>query len=213
MERESEERPEIAGPGGEPPRIKGNKNRRWQAVDPQTKRKLFDKARKRVFLEWFAGTANLSWAARMAGVHYRTVLTHRMEKPNFREQFDAALEQGLVRVQAWLVEAEEAEDAAVAFDASGPSDEALGGAAEAAMPAGGHRPVNLTPELAVQLIRDNVQRLIRGARGGAGAAGPGQARAGGWGRPPTVASNAEVRRALVKQLRAFGVRLQSEDGR
>src|SRR5688500_1964036 len=46
-------------------------------------RKLFDVPAKTIFLEWFAATCNLSWAAEMAGFNYKTVLRHRMNDPDF----------------------------------------------------------------------------------------------------------------------------------
>src|SRR3954454_14877458 len=109
--------------GEEVPRIIPNKHRALQVAP--TSRRLFDKAARKVFLEWFAGTGNLSLSARKAGFHYRTVLRHRAEDEVFRGEFDLALEQSEVRVQAWLAEAKDAGlDAGEAsgFDPSGPDE-------------------------------------------------------------------------------------------
>jgi hypothetical protein len=203
-------------------RIAPNKNRELQVAP--SGRKLFDKARKRVFLEWFAGTANLSLSARKAGVHYRTVLRHRMEKPAFREAFDQALEQSTPRLRAWLVEASDAEAAPIEFEAVDDDAEgeaggeepgggegcstalgtgrstSLGTGRSASLGAGGSGPANIDAAQAIQLLRDDRQRTDGAGRRGSG----------GQGRTPTVASNEEVRQALVKRLKAFGIRVRAE---
>lgn len=174
-----------------PARIIPNKNRALQAAP--TSRKMFDAARKKMFLEWFAGTANLSLSARKAGVHYRTVLRHRAEKPAFAEAFDRALEQGEVRLRAWLMEAREEEARPIAFDASGP-----GSGDECGEDAGGDaRPANLTVEQAMQLLRDNAQRR--------GACGPKP------GRAPRRGSIDEAGEALIRKLKALGVTPRADD--
>jgi hypothetical protein len=86
-------------------RIIPNKNRVLQVCE--TSRKKFDGARRRVFLEWFAGTGNLSLSARMADISYKTVLRHRMIDAGFRADFDEALEQSRVRLKAWAMEAKD----------------------------------------------------------------------------------------------------------
>jgi hypothetical protein len=68
------------------------------------KRKLFDRKRRKVFLEWFAATGNCTFAAAKAGVHYRTIWKHRMKDEAFREAFNLAMEQGIARAQARLIE-------------------------------------------------------------------------------------------------------------
>jgi hypothetical protein len=68
------------------------------------KRKLFDKARRKVFLEWLAATGNCVFAAAKAGVNYKTVWKHRMKDPRFAEAFDRALDQGVARAKARLIE-------------------------------------------------------------------------------------------------------------
>lgn len=166
-------------------RIIRNRNREAQVAP--TGRKRFDAARKRTFLEWFAGTANLSLSARQAGVHYRTVLRHRKDKPGFRADFDEALAQGTARVKAWLMEAKD--DGRTEYDPAA------------------HHPANLTPEAALQLLRDDAQRAAAAARAEQGGAG-GAARGRG-GRPPKPVDMDEVRRQLAVRLRALGLRIQA----
>jgi len=167
------------------PRIIRNKRRSLQ-VAPAPGRHLFDRARRKVFLEWFAGTANLSLSAREAGVHYRTVLRHRETHAGFRADFDEALATGKVRVRAWLVEARD--DGRTEYDPDA------------------HAPAHLDAAQALQLLRDDGQREAALARASAVAAGGGR---GGGGRTPTVASNEEVRVALVRALEAHGLRVRA----
>src|SRR3569623_1256795 len=73
--KEGEKAPHTTGPhpGPLPQALEGemrvtpNKNRLDQ-VRRTGKRKLFDRARKEVFLEWFAGTCNVVLSAEKAGV-------------------------------------------------------------------------------------------------------------------------------------------------
>jgi hypothetical protein len=190
-------RPDDAGAGGpaEPAFVAPNKGRRLQARRVG-RRKLFDAAARKVFLGWFAGTGNLSWAAKEAGVHYRTVLRHRMEDGGFREAYDLAEAQSLPRLRAWLAQAKEEEARRLA---EGPDDDSE--------PGGNPAPENLSVEQAMRLVEAGEKR--QGPMGsGPGQVGRGQGR--GMGRIPTVASNAEVRDALVKRLRAFGIRTVAE---
>ncbi|HZG07585.1 MAG TPA: hypothetical protein VEZ70_01235 [Allosphingosinicella sp.] len=212
------ERVEVVGV----PRVVPNKNRAAQYA-PAAGRKTFGGEAREVFLDWFSGTANLSWAARKAGFHYRTVLRHRADDEAFRERFDRALEQGLVRVRAWLLEARKEEAQARAAEAervaAGLEDEALpeggGTGAEAGpelagddpdLPGGDTAPAHLDAGLAMQMLRDEAQR--ERFRLGLGGGGAGQGARGG--RPPTVASNEEVRVALAKALIARGIRVRAE---
>jgi hypothetical protein len=149
---------------------------------------LFDKAARKVFLEWFAGTGNLSLSARKAGFHYRTVLRHRAEDAKFREEFDLALEQSEVRVRAWLCEAKDKGEEAgegTGFDPAGPDE------LEA------HGPANLTVDQALQVLRNNNQR-----RAAAAEAAAGRRRGAAY----RIATNEEVEAALIKRLAAFGRR-------
>jgi hypothetical protein len=177
-------------------RIGRQKGRTLQAAAPG-RRHLFDAKRKAVFLDWFAGTGNLSWAAREAGVHYRTVLRHRMDDEDFRAAYDLAEAQSVPRLRAWLMQAREEarEEMAAALE---------DGEAEEERPGGDSAPVNLTSDQAIRLLRDHDQRAMRrGLDKGAPARG----------RAPTVASNAEVRAALIKALTAHGIRVRAEHRR
>ena len=169
----------LRSEAGARPRIARNKRVAVQYAP--TSRKLFQGEVREVFLEWFSATANVSLSARKAGVHYRTVLRHRSEDPEFGARFAEALETGMVRVRAWAIElGEEAgtERVDVAVDM---------------------KPVNLTADMALQLIREDERRKAAALRGTAHGPRPGRA--------PTVATSAEVNAALAKALRAYRERM------
>ncbi|HYJ30260.1 MAG TPA: hypothetical protein VEW25_07970 [Allosphingosinicella sp.] len=67
-------------------------------------RKLFNKERKKIFLEWFAGTANMSWAAEVAGVSYKTVSKHILKDPDFAGEVHEAMQLGVLRAKAKMLE-------------------------------------------------------------------------------------------------------------
>ena len=98
-----------AQPDGPPPRsgeelrVSPNKNRLVQ-VRRTGRRKLFDKAAKELFLEWFAATCNVRLSAARAGVAYQTVFKHRMKDPEFADAWDVALAQGYARLEARLLQ-------------------------------------------------------------------------------------------------------------
>lgn len=185
------------------PRITANKGRKLQQAAP-SKRKLFDARRKERFLRYFCGGANLSWAARKVGVNYRTVLRHRATDEPFGAAYDLAEAQSVPRLRAWLAEAKEEEAQRLADAALGEGEE------DDEAPGGEIAPARLTVEQAMQFLRDHEQteaRRERIARLGAGR---------GNGRPVTVASNAEVREALIKALKAHGIRVRealAEEGK
>jgi hypothetical protein len=60
----------------------------------------FGAARRKIFLAHFAGTADAFAAARAAGVSYSTVYDHRARDPQFAEDWDAALRQSYVLLEA-----------------------------------------------------------------------------------------------------------------
>ncbi len=165
-------------------RITPNKHRALQLTQPG-KRKLFGKAAKQDFLEWFAATANLGWSARQAGFNYKTVLRHRMNDPVFAEAYDRALRQGFARLLAQQLETKIAEDAAAPIGIEGDRD----------VPA----MQQMDPDRAILLLREHGRYL---AGKGAGA---GEARK--QGRRPRVATNAEVRTELERALRVFQRRI------
>jgi hypothetical protein len=165
------------------PRIVRNKRVRIQYAP--TSRRLFQGEVRETFLEWFAATANVSLSARKADVHYRTVLRHRMEDAEFAARMEAALEAGMVRVRAWALElGEEAGFERVDVPVS-------------------MKPVNLTPDMALQLIREDERRKAAALRGTAFGPRPGRA--------PTVATSAEVQADLAKAMRADGERLRARE--
>jgi hypothetical protein len=189
------------GEGAPSPRITPNKNRALQAADPASGRKLFDAERKSVFLEWFAATASLSWSARKAGVHYRTVLRHRMEDEEFGAAYDLAEAQAVPRLRAWLAEVRGEAARRMAEVVEGEDDEAPD---DENAPAEDIGPARMSVEQAMQFLRDYEAMEARRARALARAPG-----APGRGRPVSVASNEEVREALVKALTAFGIRVRA----
>jgi len=167
---------------GERPRLIRNRRRAIQVAP--TRRKLFRGKARKTFLEWFAATANISLSARKAGVHYRTVLRHRMEDPVFAADMERALEVAIVRLKAWALELGEEAGTEIALDKVD------------------MKPVNLTPEMALQLLREHERRQAAMLKGTALGPRPGRA--------PTVASSAEVQAELVKALRRHGDRLRAE---
>ena len=107
-----------------------------------------------------------------------------MEDPAFAADKERALEVGITRVKAWALElGEEAET-------------------EIELEQVDMKPVNLTPEMALQLVREHERRQAAALKGTAFGPRPGRA--------PTVASSAEVQAALVKALRRHGDRLRAE---
>lgn len=161
-------------------RIHPNKGRELQAARTGG-RKLFDDARTQLFLEWFAATANVVWSAEKAGVCHQTVWRHRMNDPVFAEAFDRALDQGVVRGRARLIETKKPR-IDVAGDLEAPEID------------------EVKPERMLAILREH--ELGRGGP----AAGMGRKQ----GRRPRIATNAEVRAALVKRLAAYGVRIFGE---
>jgi hypothetical protein len=89
-------------------RIGGGRNRELVVVR-NTRRKLFNRDRKGVFLEIFAATANLGWAAEAAGVCRQTISKHLMSDPDFAAAYEAALNVSRLRLKAKLVETKKPE--------------------------------------------------------------------------------------------------------
>jgi len=165
----------VAAPAGDGFVVRPGKHRDMQVVRVG-KRKLFDKKRRKLFLEWFAATGNCVFSAAKAGVDYRTVWKHRVKDAAFQAAFDVAMEQGSVRAQARLLEDR----------ATGPID--MDGDLDA---------IALEPPDPV-LVLDLVARIE--AKKGAPA---GRRQKGSI---PRIASNAEVEKALAKRLAVFARR-------
>lgn len=160
----------------------------------------FDARRQKIFLEWFAATCNAKEAARRAGVAYSTVYRHRMNDARFAENWDRALEQGYARLEAKLLQAqfESVAGDAIEFDGAFEPDDAPD-------------PALVDPQMAMMLLRQHrseVERIRAATRPPANRSGS----KASFDRP-RLASDADVRRALVKSLRAFGVRVTAEDMR
>jgi len=169
-------------------RIRPGKNRLTQVARTGS-RKLFDAARREVFLEWFAATCNVKLSAEKADVCYQTVFRHRMKDEGFAEAWDRALAQGYARLEARLLQA-----------AMPPLPSAasplLPSPAEGEGPSEAEIEAAFDPGLAIVLLREHARRLP-GSGDKRKAFKPGH----------RVASNAEVKAALVKRLKAFGVRV------
>lgn len=166
-------------------RIHANKHRKLQLT--QSKRKLFGRAAKADFLEWFAATANLGWSARQAGFNYKTVLKHRMNDPVFAEAYDRALRQGFARLLGQQLETEIAAGEEAPIGIEGDRD----------VPA----MQKMDPDRAILLLREH-GRYLAGKEAGAGEARK-------QGRRPRVATGEEVRAAMAKALAAFEKRVRA----
>ena len=157
-------------------RVQANKHRKVQ-VARTGGRKLFGKAARRVFLEWFAATCNIKWSAEMAGFNYKTVLRHRMNDSLFAADFDRAMAQGYARLEAKRLETRRREvPIGIEGDWDAPEMD------------------EMEPERMDSILRERGRQL----------ASPESARR--QGRRPRVASNAEVKAALAKRLKAFHAR-------
>lgn len=171
-------------------------NRRIQVTKRGWNR--FDAAKKKIFLKWFAATANAAESARRAGVAKSTVFDHRMKDGRFAEAWDRALEQGYARLEAKALEMQfdQAKGEPIDFDGSfEPPDAPL---------------VDLT--MALQLLKQHKAEVTQArAERGANPRARGRRKQLPPNDRPRLASDAEVRRALVKSLRAFGVRVTKED--
>lgn len=162
----------------------------WRKAQLVEKRKKprFTKDRKRRFLEWFAATCNVRFAARQVGVSQSTVYRNRMSDPDFAEAWGRALEQGYVRLETKLLEMQfEAVDHPLEFDP--------GFDPETDFP----DQKLVDPATAMALLRQHRGSTAKGRASGS--------------RPTRVASDEEVRLALARRLKAFGVRVTKEDMR
>lgn len=185
LPRAPKRRARIDGDGGSAvddagARIQAGKHRLVQ-VARLGGRKLFDAAAKAVFLEWFAATCNLAWAAERAGFNYKTVLRHRMTDAHFAEDWDRAVRQGYARLEAKRLETKR-RDAPIGIEGDHDAPEMD----------------DMDPARMDDILRER-GRQMAGVRKA--------------GRPPQVAaSNEEVRAALIRGLKALGVRVSGEAG-
>ena len=111
---------------------------------------MFDEAAKQDFLEYFAASCNVRWAARRAGFSDKTIYKHLMKDERFREGFGRALEQGYIRLQAELL-AKAMGTAAIAIDGDrdGPTGE-------------------IDVELSLTLLREHARGLAMASGAGRG---------------------------------------------
>ena len=160
----------------------------------------FDAAKKKVFLKWFAATANAAASARRAWVGYSTVFDHRMDDARFSEAWDRALDQGYARLEAKNLEMqfEQAAGPPLEFDgAFEPPESRL-----------------VDPVMAMQLLKQHKAEVtrIRAERAQRdNPRGRGRVKQVPTHERERLASDAEMRRALVKSLQAFGVRVTKDD--
>ena len=161
--------------GDDEGRIQANRHRDIQ-IARTGGRKLFDVAAKSVFLEWFAATCNLSWAAEMAGFNTRRA-PERTNDADFAADFDRAMEQGYARLEAKRLETKR-QPLRIGIEGDWDAPETA----------------DMPDERIDAILRERGRQLA------------GEKKAG---RPPRVASNAEVREALSKRLRAFRDRIRA----
>ena len=164
----------------------------------------FDAARRKVFLKWFAATANVAESARRAGVGKSTVSDHRMKDARFAEAWDRALDQGYARLEAKMLEMqwEQAAGGPIDFDGSfEPPDAPLVDLAMA---------LQILKQHKAEVTRIRGERALRLAQDERGSSGRRRKKIPTYDRE-RLASDAEMRRALVKSLKAFGVRVSAED--
>jgi hypothetical protein len=145
-------------------------------------RKRFDRGRKTVFLEWFAATSNLGWAAEKAGVLRQTVSKHLQSDAEFRAAYDEALKVSLLRLKAKTMETKRPE---APLSHAG---EMLSGEDEVEAP-----DLDMPIDLALAVIREQEREVRIGRRPGP---------------MPRVASNEELLGALKKRVRVLAQRVR-----
>jgi hypothetical protein len=99
---------DSGGAGAREPSLEGlsvrpSKHRGMQ-LRRDGKRKLFKGKARKVFLEWVAATGNVVFSAAKAGFVYQTVWKNRLKDAEFADEMDRALDQGIVRAKARLIE-------------------------------------------------------------------------------------------------------------
>ena len=186
--------------------ITPNKHRLVQ-VRRAGQRKLFDRRRKEVFLEWFAATCNVRLSAGKAGVCDKTVYKHLMKDDAFVEAFGRALQVGYLRLEArQMQEAHQlrfGQSGTLAED--GPSTACGGPPPHPAKPgredyevrvlADAAAEEHFDPQLALVLLREHARRLS----GSPDKRKPQRTTA-------QSATNQEIAEALAKRLKGFALR-------
>lgn len=177
--------------------VSPNKNRLLQ-VRRAGKRKLFDRARKEAFLEWFAATCNVVLSAGKAGVCDKTVYKHLMKDAAFFEAFVQALRVGYLRLEARQMQEAHAPPLPAELEGQPPSPAREEGY-EVRILDDAEAEEHFDPQLAMQLLREHRRNLP-----GSAEKRPAQRTAA------RAASSEEVVEALAKRLKGFGMRVGCE---
>jgi hypothetical protein len=195
-------------------RVTPNKNRLLQ-VRRVGKRKLFDKARKEVFLEWFAATCNVVLSAGKAEVCDKTVYRHLMKDRAFVDAYVRALQVGYLRLEARsmqeahappVIASEAAEGIGSLHDAPTTIDSSVDGPPprsgedyEIRILDDAAAEEHFDPQLALHLLREHRRNLP-----GSTEKRPAQR------STARAASSEEVAKALAKRLKGFGLRVSTQ---
>lgn len=169
-----------AASGGEGEERTGGGRNREAVIVRNRRRKLFNRERKGRFLEMFAATANVGWAAEEAGVCRQTVSKHLMSDPEFAAAYEGALEVSRLRLKAKLLETRKPE---APFEVGG---DVVGSDGEVP-------DIDMPFEQQIAVLREFEREVKVGRR---------------QGRSPRVASNDEVLKALTKRVAALEKRVK-----
>lgn len=168
-------------------RLRPAKNRLLQ-VNAKPKRKLFDKARKEVFLEWFAATCNATLSSAKAGVCAETIYRHLQKDEAFYDAYEMALRLGYLRLEARTLQEAHSPALGAAYEVRCDLDDA---------------------SVEEHFDRDLALQLLRQYRGHV--AGPAGKRK--TGAPARPVSTKEIADALAKRLKGFALRVGREKQR
>lgn len=171
-------------------RIRGGRSRELVIVR-NVRRKLFNRARKKIFLDFFAATANLGWAAEKADISRQTISKHLVKDSEFAAAYREALDAGRLRLEAKLLETKKPE--APLFPPDGGDSGADGTGDEDEIP-----DIDMDFDKALAVFRELGREVKVGRKQGA---------------PARVASNDETLKELTKRVRAMWVRAERRHGR
>jgi hypothetical protein len=170
------------------------------------RRKLFDKARKELWLEWFAATCNLRLSAEKAGVHEKTVSRHLLNDAAFFEAAQRALQLGYFRLEARSLQEAHGAPLPAQPPLPAPADTGVdplpqwGESYEVRILDPREAGEHFDPALAMQLLREH-------KRGDPGS--PEKRKAGR--SSATAATNKEIAEALAKRLKGFALRVERKE--
>lgn len=171
-------------------RIRGGRNRELVIVR-NVRRKLFNRARKKTFLDFFAATANLGWAAEKADISRQTISKHLVKDSEFAAAYREALDVGRLRLEAKLLETKKPEAPLFPSDGAGSGADGTGDGDE--IP-----DIDMEFDKALAVFRELGREVKVGRKQGA---------------PARVASNDETLKELTKRVRAMWVRAERRHGR